>query len=350
MKINIGDQVRFLNDVGGGTVTGILGKDMVNVETTDGFEVPTYIKNLVVVNETASNEKEKSATKKAEEKKETIIDYREEPKRSTFSENNQIKGNDHPEFIFAFVPDNPINPSAGNISMFLINDCNFSLIYQFSVKTGDQYETLDSGSLEPNTKINLGTIQSQSIGELPAYCFQLIYFKRFSKQMEEPVQKEVAISPVKFFKPATFIKTNYFKVPSLIIKLVDNPLKAELEKLTEKDFQQIASVKEPKKITTPQLPFVELHEIDLHIEQLIDDLRGMNNADMLKIQMDTFRNEMNNAIQTGIKKVVFIHGVGDGVLKNELRRELQRKYGKYNFQDASFREYGFGATMVILKR
>jgi hypothetical protein len=350
MKINIGDKVRFLNDVGGGTVTGILGKDMVNVETTDGFEVPTYIRNLVVVNETESKEKGKSTINKVEEKKEKIIDYREEPKRLAFVEKNQVEGNNNPEFIFAFVPENPANPPAGNISMFLINDCNFSLIYQFSVKTGDQYETLDSGNLEPNTKINLGIIQPQSIGELPAYCFQLIYFKRFSKQLDEPVQKEVAISPVKFFKPATFIKTNYFKVPSLIIKLVDNPLKAELEKLTEKDFQQIASAKEPKKITTPHLPSLELLEIDLHIEQLIDDLRGMNNADMLKIQMDTFRKEMDNAIQSRVKKLVFIHGVGDGVLKNELRRELQRKYGKYNFQDASFREYGFGATMVILKR
>jgi dsDNA-specific endonuclease/ATPase MutS2 len=51
-----------------------------------------------------------------------------------------------------------------------------------------------------------------------------------------------------------------------------------------------------------------------------------------------------------VKKIVFIHGVGDGVLKNELRRELGRKYPKYPYQDASFREYGFGATMAILKK
>lgn len=350
MNINIGDQVRFLNDVGGGTVTGILGKDMVNVETADGFEVPTYIKNLVVVDQIGSNVKGKSFIKKAEEKKDIPADFREKLIGQGFIEKNQIKGNDNPEFIFAFVPENPSNPPAGDISIYLINDCNYTLIYQYSVNTGDKYETLDSGNLEPNTKINLGTIKPQNIGELPTYCFQLIYFKKFANQMEEPVQKEVVISPVKFFKPASFIKTNYFKTPSLTIKLVNNPLKAELEKLTEKDFQQISTAKDPKKLTIPHLPPLELLEIDLHIEQLIDDLRGMNNADMLKIQMDSFRKELENAIRTGIKKVVFIHGVGDGVLKNELRRELQRKYGKYNFQDASFREYGFGATMVILKR
>ena len=49
MQIAIGDKVRFMNEVGGGRVTAILSKDMVSVETNDGFEIPTYIKNLVVV-------------------------------------------------------------------------------------------------------------------------------------------------------------------------------------------------------------------------------------------------------------------------------------------------------------
>ena len=97
-------------------------------------------------------------------------------------------------------------------------------------------------------------------------------------------------------------------------------------------------------------PKSDLVEIDLHIHQLLDNTSGLSNADLLKLQLDTFRKEMDNAIATGVKKIVFIHGVGDGVLKNELRRELQRKYAKYPYQDASFREYGFGATMAVLRR
>ncbi len=350
MKINLGDKVRFLNDVGGGTVTSLLGKDMVNVETDDGFEVPTYIKNLVVVSSAESTMQVKPSSKRSEEKPVTNENYQEKTKGLGFVEMNQITGNDFPQFLFAFVPENPSNPTAAKIQIYLVNDCNYTLIYQFSEKKGDQYETIDAGILEPNTKINLENLNPQAIGELPVYCFQLIFFKRFANQLEAPVQKEISISPVKFFKPSSFIKTNYFKTPSLIVKLADNPLKAELEKLTEKDFQQITAAKEPRKTVTHRLPDIELKEVDLHIAQLIDDLRGLTNADMLKIQMETFRKEMEEAIKTGVRKIVFIHGVGDGVLKNELRRELQRKYGKYHFQDASFREYGFGATMVILKK
>jgi len=60
--------------------------------------------------------------------------------------------------------------------------------------------------------------------------------------------------------------------------------------------------------------------------------------------------EMQSAIRSGVKRIVFIHGVGQGVLKQEVASLLSKKFKKYYFQDASFKEYGYGATMVILRR
>jgi len=91
-------------------------------------------------------------------------------------------------------------------------------------------------------------------------------------------------------------------------------------------------------------------EVDLHIHELLDNFTNLTNTEMLTVQMNKFREELAQAINTGVKRIVFIHGVGNGTLKNELRRELQRKYSRYTMQDASFREYGYGATMVILKK
>ena len=59
---------------------------------------------------------------------------------------------------------------------------------------------------------------------------------------------------------------------------------------------------------------------------------------------------MKAALHTGLIKIVFIHGVGQGVLKQEVLKLLKTKYAKYYTQDASFREYGYGATMVILRK
>ena len=348
--ISVGDQVRFMNEVGGGRVTAILSKEMVSVETQDGFEIPTYIKNLVVIDPPSTSLRDRSHLPTFSSSPPQTQDRYPEIKRSGFKETNQLKRNDFPEFIFAALPDNPGNPLEGRILLYLVNDCNYTLIYHFATKMTGQYTTIDAGMLEPNTKVELESIQPKGMGELPEYCFQLLYFRKSSSQLEEPVQKEIRISPVKFFKASSFVKNSYFNTPALLIKLADHPLKAELDKLSDKDFQQITLTKEPKKTHPAELLKTDLVEIDLHIHQLLDDTSGLTNADLLKLQLDTFRKEMDNAIATGVKKIVFIHGVGDGVLKNELRRELQRKYAKYPYQDASFREYGFGATLVFLKK
>ena len=358
-KIIVGDQVRFLDEVGGGRVTAILSKDMVSVETQDGFEIPTYIKNLVLLEpDVPVSSSYRTVIQHAGRTVPYVQPQQQQPqpgqykevKSSGFKEINQQKGNDFPEFIFAALPDNPGNPPEGKILLYLVNDCNYTLIYHFATKLGDQYSTVDAGMLEPNTKVELDSISPKAMGELPEYCFQLLYFRKMATQLEEPLQKEIKISPVKFFKASSFVQNSYFSSPALLIKLASNPLKAELEKLTDRDFQQITLTKEPKKAVTPEIVKSELVEVDLHINQLLDDTRGLSNADMLKLQMDAFRKEMDNAIATGAKKIVFIHGVGDGILKNELRRELSRKYAKYPFQDASFREYGFGATMAVLRK
>jgi dsDNA-specific endonuclease/ATPase MutS2 len=76
----------------------------------------------------------------------------------------------------------------------------------------------------------------------------------------------------------------------------------------------------------------------------------LSNTQILEIQKERVESEMKSAIQSGVKKIVFIHGVGQGVLKQEVINLLKSKYKKYYFQDASFKEYGYGATMVILRR
>lgn len=89
-----------------------------------------------------------------------------------------------------------------------------------------------------------------------------------------------------------------------------------------------------------------LMEVDLHIEKLVKSKRGMDNYDILSIQMDTAKRKVEYCIQKRISKIIFIHGVGEGVLKSELHYLLNRYNVKY--YDASYKEYGFGATEVYV--
>ncbi|QTE22871.1 Smr/MutS family protein [Polaribacter cellanae] len=87
-------------------------------------------------------------------------------------------------------------------------------------------------------------------------------------------------------------------------------------------------------------------EVDLHINQLVKSTRGLDNYDMINLQLDTAKRKVEYAINKRISKIVFIHGVGEGVLKSELQSLLNKYPVKY--YDASYKKYGLGATEVYI--
>jgi len=88
-------------------------------------------------------------------------------------------------------------------------------------------------------------------------------------------------------------------------------------------------------------------EVDLHIHQITTSNKHMSNFEMLNLQLDTARHKLEFAIKKRIQKVVFIHGVGDGVLKAELEY-LFGRYDTVKFYAADYQKYGSGATEVYI--
>ena len=99
--------------------------------------------------------------------------------------------------------------------------------------------------------------------------------------------------------------------------------------------------KKPKERNLPKM------EVDLHIHQLVRSTKGLTNFDMLNIQLEAAKRQLDFAIQKRIQKVVFIHGVGEGVLKDELQY-LFNKYDNLKYYDADYQKYGLGATEVYI--
>ncbi|OYU79994.1 MAG: DNA mismatch repair protein MutS [Flavobacterium sp. BFFFF1] len=114
--------------------------------------------------------------------------------------------------------------------------------------------------------------------------------------------------------------------------------------LKEKEIPKPRSFVKEKKAKEMPVP-----EFDLHIEKLVKNFRGMNNFDILNLQVETARRHVEFAIQNRIPKIVFIHGVGEGVLKAELDFLLGR-YDNIDFQDANYQKYGLGATEIYIRQ
>ena len=97
----------------------------------------------------------------------------------------------------------------------------------------------------------------------------------------------------------------------------------------------------------PKERVIPAMEVDLHIHQLVPKTKHLSNYDMLTIQLDTAQRQLDFAISKRIQRVVFIHGVGNGVLRTELEY-LFGRYDNLKFYDADYQKYGRGATEVYI--
>ncbi|MCK5823148.1 MAG: DUF2027 domain-containing protein [Bacteroidales bacterium] len=353
MKINVGDKVKFLNDVGGGTVTKFIDKKNILVLNEYNFEVPVAISEVIISHEENSYtqvsetvEQEDSTPSEPLEKENIFY-----PETEVVDDNNDVK------VYFAFVPTEADNIVNSDFDTYLINDSNYHIMYNYITNKEGQHFGTDAGVLEANTKLSLDSFKREELNDLPEFIFQFIIYKKGSCDVYSPIQQSITVKPTKFYKENSFKENDFFEENSLIFNLLDkSPMQDELDKLSQKDFKNIIREKEsgnkrPRIATKREnkIAAAAITEVDLHINALIDNNKGMSNSEMLEIQLNEFEKKLDEAIKNKIKKIVFIHGVGNGVLKMKLRHELSTKHKKLKFQDASFKEYGYGATMVFIR-
>lgn len=356
-KLSIGDTVRFLNTVGGGIVKGFQNKQVVIVEDEHGFDVPVLISECVVV-QPAGNEK---LTQLPEEE----VSFDTLPTASKFNpRTEERKSEEEPEetpegekitACLAWLPMDIKNLSSTTYECYFVNDSNYYLFFIYMSREGDSLKTRYSGLVEPNTKIFLEELEKSDLNEIEKITVQFIAFKRNKPfSAKGPCSVELRIDTVKFYKLHSFHENDYFEEDALTSFIMRNDIPEDKLRVSAGDLEQ--AMKEKKRQDDrPQRARIEkakketVTEIDLHINQLIDTTTGMNNADILEYQLNKFNEVMKEHIHRKNHKVVFIHGKGDGVLRNAIVKELKKNYPKCFHQDASFREYGYGATMVTIK-
>ncbi len=378
MAICVGDTVRFLNDVGGGKVIKLKDKTAY-VLIEEGFEVPVSISQLVVVkkySEEKSTKNEPNHIEKKLKQSDYLINYNYAEREEIAFDNDfpindiaKIKNNSlnkpindirintsnkNDKIFIAFVTENNKKDGEDGVSAYLINDSDFTLLYSIGITEGNEHALLDSGEADSFEKIFISKIAKESYPTLKSITIQIIKSKKGIYKIENVINEELKIKSFKLLTDSTFKENEYFNNPAWITSLGDNFGENEKVQKSLKNISEIISVKE---ITEPDLsvkfkkrPDPVLVEIDLHINQLIDNTTGLSNSEMLNIQLSKFRSELENAIKNKVNKIVFIHGVGNGTLKMAIRKELEDLYKHLEYQDASFKEYGYGATLVIIRK
>ena len=376
-KLNIGDQVRFLNSVGGGVVTAFRGKDQVLVEDENGFDVPVLISECVVVGEAdrrmASKEPEPyvppvktndsaknnpfndSATKQIQGSSSERLNNSTTKQLSVSTHKDTPQG-ERLNLTLAFLPVEPQSFMQSAFETYLINESNYYLYFNYMSCKNNSWTSRFHGLIEPDMKIFMEEFEKSEINDLEHICVQLIAFKKgraFS--LKNSLSIELRPDTVKFYKLHCFTKNDFFDEDALIFPLVENDMPEKQMLVSAIDIQEAMYARKKDERRTPQPAVKNLNpennviEVDLHINQLLETTSGMNNADILNYQLSKFHEVMK--VNSGKKgqKIVFIHGKGEGTLRTALEKELKSTYrNNCRFQDASFREYGFGATLVTM--
>ncbi|MCQ2607397.1 MAG: DUF2027 domain-containing protein [Bacteroidales bacterium] len=344
MKLQVGDIVRYLNDVGGGVVQKIIDANMVEVLDNEGFLIPVLEKELVYIGRSENKKEDTTSVSLAEDP----ISVDEE------IEDEEIEGNDNPHLYIAFVKN---KKKSNEFVSYLINDCNYHLFFVLTVVKDDVAVRLASGQLEANVKTSMMTISYDDISQLGELHFQGIFFKKGEFVPQKMVSTTIPISPVKFYKPGVFTANDFFDEDAYVVDFYDSTkIKIEEEKkqlgtVDAKKIQEAIQEKQDDVVPTVVEKMEEsIREIDLHIQELVDDPSHLEPAQMLELQMRTFELELGKAVTDRLEKIVFIHGVGNGILKAKIRGTLDREYPQYFYQDASYQKYKFGATLVYLRK
>lgn len=380
-----GDRVRYLNAIGGGIVTRIEG-NMAYVDE-DGFETPVLTKELVVVlpagHQPASGARlmfdqsaydaGKGKTKINKEVKETesahsTVKVKDEstlltPRRT--APVGDISGNVKLRLIFE--PTNIKSLDNSRFVALLVNDSPYDLTFCLSSRGADKHswQKIFSDTVAPEEIIELAELGHTDLPDFEYILLQGFFCSedaRFEKRA--PLDISRRFDTTKFHKLHCFRQGQYSDIPVLEVALeAERPevTKSHLKALEESFGGNIGKTAsknkggvDRKKVNHREDPVANPHkllppvEVDLHIEALTDTIRGMEPKDMLAMQLEEVRKVMDVHRRRKGQKIIFIHGKGEGVLRNEVLKFLRKAYPAAELQDASFREYGFGATLVTV--
>ena len=215
--MKIGDKVRFLSEVGGGKVAGFQGKNIVLVEDEDGFQVPMRLTEVVVVGDENYDTRHVVEAKATSVKAALAADDEEqetEPadKPITFkAKPEERKGGDKLSAFLAFVPMNVKELMETRFETYLVNDSNYYLRYTYLTAEGTAWQVRAEGEIEPNTKEFIEEFGREDLNQ-------------FEHCLKSPVNADVRMDPVKFYKLHAFRENPFFEQPALIYTLIENDI------------------------------------------------------------------------------------------------------------------------------
>jgi hypothetical protein len=405
--MNVGDRVRLLTGTEEGIVTRLLDSELVEVAIDNDFTIPVLRREVVVVAQEEGKNfnraapdygpgqtpgKNANASKKDNSKRPSAAPAAPRPVQPSLQEalaavassgkgvakiGGPAVGAKQPAaargLFLALVHQSP-----ELLGVTLINNTEADVLFTYGEETAARpYRALAADKLGPKTSTKpLSFLHLKDFETWPAVVFQLLPTRLSGDAAYELLTKRQAFKASTFYgsqKPAPVIGKDAYLfqldekaaaaiAPETLAEEAPAPTTAAPAKPAGVDAAALKaqlSGDAPAKpaavvAAAPAKPAAPImappHEVDLHLEALRpDNTEELSNTAILRLQLDAFEDTLSRALATNMHEIVFIHGMGTGVLRKEIHRQLSRNKDIKFFEDARKEKFGFGATLVRLK-
>lgn len=348
MKFKVGDQVKFLDEAGGGKITALVDDKMVKIETDEGFEMPVLMSELILDYRQIESHEKPVANHPVQpasqrEEKESGDEAEEITAISTWN-----KPREEPGIYLVFEPHDQQWFLTGPVSVFLVNHTSFDILYSLFLEVEGSVEGVDYGSIPAHSKKILDTASREELENWSRGVIQLLLHEDKPDIVFLPVHTDINIKVSRFFKEGSYASNTLVNGKAILSVL-------SLQKTLQKNGSTGKYDAEPQKVkSVPQKKKALIDEyrtafgeaiVDLHIGEILDNIAGLDSSDIFRTQVEHFKKTLDSALANDYRKVTFIHGIGNGVLKNAIIDYFKEQ----GTERADIVKFGVGSLDVLIK-
>lgn len=322
--MNVGDKVRIIHGREEGIITRIIDGKLIEVEIEDGFLIPVLQKEVVVID---SAEKQYFNNPTAASSSTDII-------APTSSKKSSGK-------IGVYLAYKPLNDQ--DYSLYLLNTSENTVLYSICENNAGTYQPLNMGTLATNEAIKVRQLSAKNFEKwLPVVVRILEHPMASSQKLGALYHAEYKPKAASFYRNKQL--SPILDTQAHLIKLEPKPEAVSTQALHDQLNNSGKANANSNNIIEPTSA-----EVDLHIEKLNENYSSLSAGEILVQQIAAFEDHLTRALATNQEQIIFIHGVGNGKLKNEIHKKLSKSPDIAYFKDAQKEKFGYGATLVKLK-
>ncbi len=336
-KINtnfqIGDKVQFIHTGEVGLVKDFVNMHMLKIELDEEMILPVFMDDLKLFEKNNKVENSANTETKMNEAELFFLNH----------QNNLATG-----FHLSFLPAE--NDEVHFFEMILVNDTNEDVRFEIKLFLQNELYMHLRNRLQRRYLYRLGDLAMDELNENPAIEISIEH----NSHPLLKLNKDFKLKPKTFFRDLSstpILQQSAYNYKLGILKDESENLNREIE-ITKSLSKQLER-KINNNFNQPQAAkhrhFYVSDTIDLHIENLIDNHKGMTNAEIITIQLKHFRQALDEAIVHKLPNFTAIHGIGKGKLKAEIWAILGEYGAVRSFKNEYHFRYGFGATEIFFR-